>query len=312
MGSGQAADASPGEGRTDATILFADVVDSTRLYEELGDDEARRIILECLAVMEETVQDSGGEVLDRIGDEVLCRFDDPDAAAHAASQLQVNVVAGLADGRFPRAMRIRIGFEHGPILQTEEGLFGTTVYTAARLVGLAKASQTLTTRETLEKLSPLRRKMERFFDRVVLKGQAREQEVHELLWDSGATIVPSSRPAPVSRSGVSGVELTFGDIVKRVDAHEPRIDIGRDSACGLPVEGGAVSRLHLRVSWNRGRVRVEDVSTNGTAIEPDEGRRVALHHESASLSGEGLLRLGLLGPDGAAALIRYRCESDGS
>ena len=143
------------EGSNVKTILFADVVDSTRLYEELGDAEARRILLECLNLMEETVQDCGGEVLDRIGDEVLCQFDDPDTAAHAASQLQQRVVTGLAQKRFPREMRIRIGFEHGPILQTREGLFGATVHTAARLVALAKASQTLTTKETLSLLSPL-------------------------------------------------------------------------------------------------------------------------------------------------------------
>jgi len=297
------------ESNTVRTILFADVVDSTRLYEELGDEEARRILLECLGLMEETVQSAGGQPVSRIGDEILCSFGNPDDAAYAAGQIHARVVAGLAQGRFPRAMRIRIGFEHGPVLETPEGLFGATVHTAARLVNLAKASQTLTTKDTLQHLSPVRQTMQRFFDRVVLKGQAHEQDIHELLWDTGATIVPTSRPrTETRRTGIRAIELRYGEVLKRLDANDPRLDLGRDSACGLQVQGSAVSRLHARLSWNRGKVRIDDVSTNGTCVEPKGGKTITLHHEGAELTGEGTIRLGCIGPEGSAALVRYVCE----
>ncbi len=299
-----------GEIRAERTILFADVVDSTGLYEDLGTEETRRVLLECLGLMEETVGAFGGRVLDRIGDEIFCSFDDPDVAAVAASHLQERMVAGLAEGRFPRAIRIRVGLCHGPVLETPEGHFGGTIHTAARLVALAKAGQTLTTKETLDRLSPAHRKMQRFFDRVVLKGQSGEQDVHELLWNSSDTVVPErGRKSGAARPGVRAVVLVYGDREVRVDLSYPRLDIGRDAACGLEVEGAAVSRLHARVSWNRGRVRVDDVSSNGTAVEPEGETPVTLHREGTALHGHGWLRLGCQGPAEDAARVEYRVEA---
>ena len=37
------------------TILFADVADSTKLYERLGDAAARGLVAECLALLESQV-----------------------------------------------------------------------------------------------------------------------------------------------------------------------------------------------------------------------------------------------------------------
>ena len=69
-----------------------------------------------------------------------------------------------------------------------------------------------------------------------------------------------------------------------------------------------MSRLHARVMWNRGRISIEDVSTNGTAVESEGGSRV-LHREKAQLTGEGILRCGCLGAEEDAALVRFSCET---
>jgi len=306
-------DSKPDDRTTETkTILFADIVDSTGLYDEKGDETARRLLVQCLDLMTKVVEGSKGVVEDRIGDEVLCTFDDPDDAAHAASQLQQRVQDGHANGELECAMRVRIGMEHGPIMRTEEGLFGTTIHTAARLVALAKAGQILTTKTTLEQLGPIRRRMERYFDTVVLKGIASEQDIHELLWDTSLTVVPTGRPQrPVRDAGTAAVELTFQGKTVRVDAAQPRVTLGRDSACTLRLEGSAVSRLHARVNWNRGKVRVEDVSTNGTCVEPEGGSPRTYHHDGGQLSGHGLIRCGCLGPEADAALVGYRCVSEG-
>lgn len=295
------------------TILFADVVDSTGLYDELGDQVARRLLVQCLDLMSTVVGDCKGVVEDRIGDEVLCTFDEPDDAAHAASQLQQRVQDGHGAGELDHAMRIRVGLEHGPIMRTQEGLFGTTIHTAARLVALAKAGQILTTKTTLDQLGPIRRRMERFFDTVVLKGIASEQDIHELLWDTSLTVVPTGRaPRRVREAGTQAVELTFKDKTVRVDAAQPRVTLGRDTTCTLRLEGSAVSRLHARVNWNRGKARVEDVSTNGTCVEPNDGALKTYHHDGGQLTGHGVIRCGCLGPESDAALLTYRCVDEGA
>ena len=293
------------------TILFADVVDSTGLYDELGDQVARHLLVQCLDLMTRVVEDCKGVVEDRIGDEVLCTFDEPDDAAHAASQLQQRVQDGHGAGELDHPMRIRVGLEHGPIMRTQEGLFGTTIHTAARLVALAKAGQILTTKTTLDQLGPIRRRMERFFDTVVLKGIASEQDIHELLWDTSLTVVPTGRaPRRARKAGTQAVELTFKDKTVRVDASQPRVTLGRDTTCTLRLEGSAVSRLHARVNWNRGKARVEDVSTNGTCVEPKDGALKTYHHDGGQLTGHGVIRCGCLGPESDAALLTYRCVDE--
>ncbi len=309
-GSGQ--DPENGRSTETKTVLFADIVDSTGLYDEKGDDVARGLLVQCLDLMTKVVEESKGVVEDRIGDEVLCTFDEPDAAAHAASQLHQRVQDGHAAGELECPMQVRIGLEHGPIMRTPEGLFGTTIHTAARLVALAKAGQILTTKTTLDQLGPIRRRMERYFDTVVLKGIASEQDIHELLWDTSLTVVPTGRPKRrVRAAGTEAVELTFQDKTIRVDAAQPRITLGRDSTCTLRLEGSAVSRLHARVNWNRGKVRVEDVSTNGTCVEPEGGSVRAYHHDGGELDGHGIIRCGCLGPESDAAQVTYRCVSEG-
>ena len=56
------------------TILFADVVGSTRLYEELGDDAARETVQRCVEIMKDATDQYGGTVIKTIGDEVMSTF----------------------------------------------------------------------------------------------------------------------------------------------------------------------------------------------------------------------------------------------
>ena len=51
-------------------VLFADISGSTRLYDTLGDAQAKRMIDECLDVMRAASARYGGRVVKTIGDEV--------------------------------------------------------------------------------------------------------------------------------------------------------------------------------------------------------------------------------------------------
>ena len=234
------------------TILFADIVDSTGILRNHGDEKGREL-LGC-------------------------------------------------------PMRIRVGLEHGSITKVGGELYGTTIHAAKRLVDTAKAGQILTTKDTLEHLGPLRRRMERYFDSIVLKGMAGEMDVHELLWDTSVTMVPTGRPQRRRREIKSTVlDLKYGDTEVRVDANQPRVTLGRDTACTVRLQGNAVSRMHARIVWDRGKVRLEDVSTNGTCIETDCGTVHTLHHDGMEIVGRGQIRCGCLGREEDAALIRYDC-----
>lgn len=288
------------------SALFADIAGSTRLVVELGDDAARVLLVKYVGLLADTARTSGGEIANLLGDEVFCIFPTPDDAATAAGAMHERVEAASARERLPRPVRIRAGFVHGPVVHSAEGWFGNTVHKAARLVALAKAGQTLTTRATLDHLAPRWQESARFFDRSVLRGGTGEEELHELLWDASFTSVLGA-PEPARGGGSTAcVELALGEKRLRVDATRPRVELGRDPASDLCVPSSGVSRLHAVVEWNRGRASLSDLSTNGTLVERAGRGPQRVHHETVPLEGEGILWLGG-GPGGDARPLAFRC-----
>jgi class 3 adenylate cyclase len=287
------------------TAFFADIAGSTRITEETGDFGARDILSSCLDLMDEIVRKRGGRVSRRIGDELLCLFPNAELAAFAAADLHAAVTTAHRKGRLSRPMRLRIGFEHGPIVEDGGELYGQTVHTAARLSSLAKAGQTLVTKSTLDRINPVLANFARHFDSVVLKGLSGEMDVYDLPWSSDATTRVTKRREPKKATGAA-VELVYGEQTYRVDALRPRVEIGRDAACDLRVQGDSVSMIHARIVWNRGRVRLEDISTNGTTIRVEDAPARTLHHEAAPLQGSGLLWFGD-DEDENEAHVRFRC-----
>lgn len=288
------------------TAFFADIAGSTRIVEESGDFGAKDILSSCLDLMDEIVRKRGGRVSRRIGDELLCLFPTADLAAFAAADLHAAVSGAHRKGRLARPMRLRIGFEHGPIVEEGGELYGQTVHTAARLASMAKAGQTLVSGGTLKRINPVLANFARHFDSVVLKGLSGELDVYDLPWSSDATTRITKRRAPKKKAGGAAVELEYGSETYRIDARRPRVEIGRDAACDLQLAGDSVSMIHARIVWERGRVRLEDISTNGTTIRREDGPPLTLHHEGALLLGSGTLWFGD-DEDAAEAPVRFRC-----
>ena len=114
------------------TVLFADVSGSTKLYESEGDKAATEAIARCVDQLRKTVESSGGRVVKTIGDEVMAVFPTPDAAAFAASNMQYAIDALPLVGA--TKLGVRIGFHCGPVIQSDNDIFGDTVNLAARLV----------------------------------------------------------------------------------------------------------------------------------------------------------------------------------
>jgi len=288
----------------DLTVLFADISGSTRLYEERGDEAARELLLGCLGLMADVVTRAGGRVIERIGDELLCTFPDPAMAALAAARMQTAVSGGGERTIGGPRMRLRIGFLHGPVIEGDGRIFGTTVHTAARLASMAKAGQTITAKETVSLLGAMEQMTSRYFDTVVLKGRTGEVEVYELPWNLDVT-TKGTAPAPrLLGQRTAAVELEYDGRMLRVDASNPRVEIGRDPACDLRVEGEFVSALHAIVTWNRDQTHVADISTNGTDVRRQSGDGLRILHGGTALTGTGELRLG--GDDGAP-VVRFRC-----
>lgn len=123
------------------TILFTDVVGSTKLYATRGDPGAfvdvKRHFTEILAV----VKQHHGAVVKTIGDAAMAAFPSAVDALAAAEQIQL----GLPKEREDLRIRVRASLNTGPCiavnLNTNMDYFGNTVNLAAKLQACAEAGQ---------------------------------------------------------------------------------------------------------------------------------------------------------------------------
>ena len=68
-------------------ILFADVTGSAGMYERYGDEKAFRLITECLTKLTGVTERFGGSLVKTIGDEIMARFSEPEAATRASIEM---------------------------------------------------------------------------------------------------------------------------------------------------------------------------------------------------------------------------------
>ena len=160
-------------------VMFADISDSTSLYQKLGDSAARSVVNACLDVVNGVLARYDGRLVKTIGDEVMCVFPDADCAVLAATDMQAKV-SSAKPGNYP--VSIHIGLHCGPVLVEDNDVFGDTVNVAAYLRAAATAEQILTTDAVERCLSSALKTCVRPIFNTVLKGNSHESPVFQVLW----------------------------------------------------------------------------------------------------------------------------------
>ncbi len=270
-------------------VLFADVSGSTRLYEKLGDAEALRAVERCLNRMRRVVDGHGGKVIKTIGDEVMTTFPTADAGIQAACEMQHRVtdlppVSGVK-------LAIRVGFHFGPAIEENDDVFGDTVNTAARMAGLAKAGQIITTAETLAAVTLSMGPEVREIDALTVKGKAEDVRVCEVLWQEGADLTMKASSI-VASYHVARLLVRYRDTELTVDnAHGP-LTLGRDMSNEVVIKDQRASRNHARIERRRDKFVLVDQSTNGTFLRIEGENEVVLKREEIILRGQGTIGFG--------------------
>jgi class 3 adenylate cyclase len=119
-----------------ATVLFTDIVDSTRLAGELGDARWRQMLAKHDRAARDIVESFRGRVIKSTGDGVLATFDGPARAVRAAAAIGAAVDA--------HGIRIRSGLHTGEIEIADADVVGIAVHLAARISALAGPGEILT------------------------------------------------------------------------------------------------------------------------------------------------------------------------
>lgn len=286
-------------------ILFADVVGSTRLYREVGNEAAERLVSAALARASAASSAQGGRQVKSIGDAVMCVFSSVAAAAQAAIEMQRQAREPLPGE--DTKLQLRVAFAGGEAVERDGDYFGDVVNIAARLSDIAKAGQILTTEESAAALPDDLRSSARLFDHTPVKGVAEPVTVSQLVWDArGQTEVFSTDHV----IGALKLDLRYGDREIVLTPLKLPFVIGRQSDCDLVVEASFASRHHLRIEYRRGKFVLVDESTNGTYVahQGEGGETLSyVRNEPFALVGSGHFWLGAR-PDEGGEGVSYLTE----
>jgi class 3 adenylate cyclase len=126
------------EDRILATVLFTDIVDSTRLAAEAGDRRWRELLDAHDEISAREVERFRGRRVKTTGDGMLAVFDGPARGVRCAQA----VLDGLAELR----VEIRAGLHVGECELRDDDVGGLAVHIGARVAGLAKPSEILVSR----------------------------------------------------------------------------------------------------------------------------------------------------------------------
>jgi class 3 adenylate cyclase len=122
-------------------LVFTDLIDSTQMYEQLGDSRAYALVQEHFNQIRQIVSTHEGAVVKTMGDAVMAVFATTEQALTAA----IDMIWHLErEGKDDHQLAIRVGLAEGPCLMVGANdridFFGKTVNVAARLQGCASAN----------------------------------------------------------------------------------------------------------------------------------------------------------------------------
>ena len=291
----------PGTSRNLA-ILFADVCESTAIYESIGDAKALALINQLFRLLEKEVATHAGVTVKNMGDSIVCQFRDADAACRAACAMQ-EAATKLA------SLRIKIGYTYGSVVLKDSDVFGDTVNVCARLVSLANPAQVLTTQQGVDALSPGLRGRCRELYATKVRGRNTQVSVWEVLWKSDPDVTKVDDPQPAAGDAAQWIlKLSIGG-ESYVVAHDKAVRVGRDASNDIVVATEHASRLHARIFSRDDHFVVVDQSSNGTFLMVDgAAREVRLRRSEAVLGERGWIGLGKTAAKHGDHVLRYRLE----
>jgi len=294
------------------TVVFADLVGSTSLYERLGDAVASGFVNQLVGVLTQVFEQHQGRVVKLLGDGLFVVFAGEGDALAASKQIQKQLfdTPMLAGGNSP-PVQIQIGIESGEVVEINGDCFGDTVNSAARLADLAGGGQILTTQNVWAALPPIQRASLRSIGPMYLRGRAEVSHVYRIEWQTGrdeeATLAGRSMFA-VSQTSL--LELSCAGLVVRLDAKSKPISIGRAAESALPLNDPRVSRMHATLAWRGGQFVITDASIYGTWVYMgNQSEAVVLRRTECYLVGSGQIVPGCSRADEAATRIDFAIKS---
>lgn len=277
-----------------ATVVFADLVGSTGIFERLGDETAGRFVTQLTSALSATFEQHRGRVVKLLGDGLFVVFPAEDDAVEACVAIQERLQEHPVYAGGGNPVQVQMGVESGEVVEIDGDCYGDAVNSAARLADLAGAEQILTTQRVRDALSPVQRDLLRSLGPMFLRGKSEATEVFRIDWrvdrDDDATVMGAS----LFKTGkASWLELAGPGQMLRLDSHGEKLTLGRATGASLSINDGRVSRVHATVEWRGSHFVLSDTSSFGTWVYVgNQAEPVVLRRTECFLVGQGQVSLG--------------------
>ena len=286
-------------------VLFVDIVDSTGIYEALGDEQALAVINLLFGAFTTKVTAASGIVIKTLGDGMVCQFASADSAFRAACAMQTTT--HQIAPRVPGQLAVKVAFNFGPVVLKGGDVFGDTVNVCARLVAMANPGQVLTIAQAVNALSRTLMLRCRALYPVKIRGRGEPVSVYDVPWrvDPDLTETTLHVEAP-GRAGRWVLKLSYGGETFDVQP-EAEARVGRDRSNDVVVDSPRASRVHARIYARERNFVIVDQSSNGTFVLIDGAdTEVMLRREEALLGERGWIGLGYPASKHGNHVLRYR------
>ena len=290
---------------SEATVLFADVSGSTKLYETAGDAVAHAAIEKCVNLMRDKTVAAKGRVIKTIGDEVMSAFPGADQAADAAIEMQSAIAELPPVGN--TQIGIRIGFNHGPVVERDGDVFGDAVNLAARLAGVATKGQIITARDTVMLMAPMLKAATRAITTIQVKGKAQEIQVYELIWQQSEDMTTLASQKSVYKPKNAKLRLIVQGSEVILSSEKPAVALGRDATADVVIRERMASRAHGKIERRLDKFILTDHSANGTFVTIEGDKEIVLRREEFTLRGHGWIAFGQTRAT-ATDVVEFFCE----
>jgi adenylate cyclase len=290
---------------SELSVLFADVSGSTKLYETAGDAVAHAAVDKCVSIMRDKTLNAKGRVIKTIGDEVMSAFPTADQAADAAIEMQSAISELPPVGS--TQIGIRIGFNHGPVVERDGDVFGDAVNLAARLAGVATKGQIITARDTVMLMSPMLKAATRAITTIQVKGKAQEIQVYELIWQQSEDMTTLASQKSVYKPKNAKLRLLVQGSEVLLSTERPAVALGRDASADLVIKERMASRAHGKIERRLDKFILTDHSANGTFVTIEGDKEIVLRREEFTLRGHGWIAFGQSRAT-ATDVVEFFCE----
>jgi adenylate cyclase len=299
-----------------ATVVFADLKGSSKLFELRGNDQATRVVTKLTRWMGSVLQQHGGHVVKLLGDGVLVVFPASAMAVNGVVALQRQHTQRIAHWPAELQITIRVGLAAGDVIEVEGDCYGDAVNVAARLTDRCGPEQVWATENVVAQLVPPPGVRWRKLGPIQLKGMQgarpivqvewHEDVMSELLtqpaafWPGSGGLTSSAPPAEVA------LRLTWLGAVTQFGRHRMPVIIGRVPGVDFLVDDPRVSRQHARIDYADGAFTFTDTSSYGSWLRFDgSDTEVSLRRGESVLHGSGEMALGAPFADFSVPTVRF-------